>query len=357
MALTRPILQAGLLGVAAVSTLSLALYQWQGQQLSLREQRRLAALAAERQQRLDQWLDRQRRQIRRDLAQPALRQASAELLRSPRRSRFAPPSPVAQALNQLFAGSRLSRRTTAVLSSGGIVLYSTRPEQLGRYQPLQNTTTFLRPEQLATAPFNLYTDSLSGLPTISLALPLGAPPNGTLPQVPKSRRQQAVLAVELDLGQLHRLVDARLEGSVPVNIRLVGETALRTTTVIHPDADPRVRALQVDAGAAARPPLDLTPLDSPGIRRVFDGESGADTYLNDDGVPVLAHNRWIPQLRMALLVEARQAHVLAPARRQARQLFILGNVAVLLACLAAVLRSPAGSAASRPSSRGSAGVG
>ena len=91
MALTRSILLSGLLGVVAVSTLSLALYQWQGQQLSLREQRRLAAMAAERHRRVDQWLDRQRHQIRRDLAQPTLRHASGELLRSPRRSRFAPP--------------------------------------------------------------------------------------------------------------------------------------------------------------------------------------------------------------------------------------------------------------------------
>lgn len=325
VALNRSLLRVGLASCFSVSITSLTVYQVYASQLGRSQLHRLTAMANQRIGRVDTWLTTQRSLLRQQLANTSILVAGRQLLSAPRRSRLAPPSASALALDQAFRPSSSLRVSTSLLSNGGIVFYSTQSNLLGRYRPLTNTTTLLQQHELESKPYNLYTDGETGLPAITLALPLYAVGTDERGVPDRSDTRLGVLAAGLDLGVLVRRVREDSPQST-VSIMLVGQTGLGTITEVYAEVP---KGLPSSAPHSAR---SLPPLSSSAILRAMDGFSGSGAYLDANGVPVLGVYRWIPSLRMALLVESPQSVAFAPARRIARNIFIFGNAFVLFLC-------------------------
>jgi hypothetical protein len=341
--ITKAVVVTGVLGVTLVSALSLLVYFARSQALERQQLAKLEATADLRQHQVEHWLQRQRLQIRGQIEDARLHAAALALLQQPRQRRHQQLlSAPFQTLDLLFASSSYSRRLTSVLSNGGIVLYSTDHVRVGRYQPLTNSATFLDHAELATAPFNLYTDATTGLPTITAALPIEAEHHNSSS---RPSRRRGVLAVTLDLQELERMVSSSHTHKQPYRVWLVGYTGLRTATTLSPQ-----RVNDSDK-------LSLKALRSKGILHALDGFSGRSNYLNDQRLPVVGVYRWIAPLNLALLVESQQSHTYGPARREARLVFLVGNLLVLLLVWMVAISPRASCAASKRSSRGSAAAG
>lgn len=341
--ITKAVVVTGVLGVALVSALSLLVYFARSRALEKQRLAKLEATADLRQRQVEQGLQRQRLQIQGQIKNARLHAAALALLQQPRQRKHQQLlSAPFQTLDLLFSSSRYSRRVTSVLSNGGIVLYSTDHGRVGRYQPLTNTATFLEHGELATAPLNLYTDVITGLPTTTAALPIEAEHHH---DSSRPSRRRGVLAVTLDLQELERMVSSSPTLKEPYSVFLVGYTGLRTATTLSPQ---RVN----EAGE-----LSLKVLHSKGIFHTLDGFSGRSNYLNDQRLPVVGVYRWIAPLNMSLLVESQQSHTYGPARQEARLVFVIGNLLVLLLVWMMALSPQASCAASKRSSRGSAAAG
>jgi hypothetical protein len=325
VAIDRSLLRASLGAFFFISIATLTVYQFSASRLGHSELYRLGTIADDRMRSVDAWLIDQRSSLRHQLKDTTILEAGRKVLAAPRRSRLAPPSPAELALDSAFGLTSSLRLSTSLLSNGGIIVYSTNPEVLGYYRPLANTTTLLHPHELETKPYNLYTDGVTRLPAVTLALPLYSAPINDPGSESQSKKRLGVLAANLDLGVLLRRVR---EDPPPgaVSIMLVGQTGFGTITEIHAERPNSVLS------SKARQDGFLPPLSSNAILRAMDGFSGRGAYLDARGIPVLGVYRWIPSLRMALMVESPQSLTFAPARRIARGIFICGNAFVLSVC-------------------------
>jgi hypothetical protein len=98
---------------------------------------------------------------------------------------------------------------------------------------------------------------------------------------------------------------------------LVARTSLDQATYIAPPAQ-------------SPPDYEFKPLDSVGIRKALDGNSGQGFYLNSEGVPVIGVYQYLPNFRTALLVESRQKDIYTSARLMALHIFEVGALLSLL---------------------------
>jgi hypothetical protein len=78
------------------------------------------------------------------------------------------------------------------------------------------------------------------------------------------------------------------------------------------------------------PDYEFKPLDSVGIRKALDGNSGEGFYLNSEGVPVIGIYQYLPNFRTALLVESRQKDIYSSSRTMGLQIFETGALLSLL---------------------------
>jgi hypothetical protein len=153
------------------------------------------------------------------------------------------------------------------------------------------------------------------LPSISVALPIYIGP----------KKKAGFLAIDLDLRKLNDQVadpapgskEAHQGGSAPTQSYLVARTSLDQATYIAPPAQ-------------SPPDYEFKPLDSVGIRKALDGNSGQGFYLNSEGVPVIGVYQYLPNFRTALLVESRQKDIYTSARLMALQIFEVGALLSLL---------------------------
>ena len=84
------------------------------------------------------------------------------------------------------------------------------------------------------------------------------------------------------------------------------------------------------------PPALTHTMPTPGVHAALTGVSGSSVYRGYLGDEVLGAYEWLPTQRWALLAEIHTEEAFAPLRKLARQIALLGLVAVLLALLLAV---------------------
>jgi PAS domain S-box-containing protein len=147
---------------------------------------------------------------------------------------------------------------------------------------------------------NVYTSSLSGRPTITVATPL-FDKNGAGQRV-------AILAANLSLQRVEAIVQGRTG---------LGQTG--RTYLVGPDH----QLIQGATTAAAT-------VDSPGIRNVLAGQNGQGLYLDDRGIPVIGVYRWLNDRGAGLLAEMSQNEAFGSARDLAITIGLVGLVSALL---------------------------
>lgn len=308
-------LVAGLCATCTVALIDYTLVTRAAAERSMAWQR---SLLSQRRDQVEAWWSRQLRLIQAHVRDPAFQRQASSILSARRLARRGARPPEAAVLTRLFQQD-LDAREFALLTGGGITASATNPDRIGWYQPLQNTTTAIDRQDPQRTRLNFFTNPDSGLPTVSVAYPLGVGPGG----------RGGYYVVDLDLAALARLV-SQGDGGAPspaerradqLSVYAVARTALDRTTRIHPET-PGLK--------------ELPNLESRGITQALDGNEGSALYLNGSGVPVVGAFAPAGQLNMAILVERPQREVFAEARR--RVVWILG-LGLLVCSLPLLLQS------------------
>jgi len=301
--------------LASSSVISLVTYLVAAVPLGAQALTNQQAILNEKQGRIAQWWKEEVNTISKDLQNPKLVERSLTILQAKRHSRADIYSANSLALEAILASHAQNRNSASLLTKGGIVVFSTDHDKFAAYQPLKNTTTSLDLEELPNTPLNFFTNSISGLPAISVALPIYTGP----------QKKAGFLAIDLNLRKLNdQIADpaptskkTHQNGSIPVTSYLVARTSLDQATYIAPPAQ-------------SPPDYKFKPLDSVGIRKALDGNSGQGFYLNSEGVPVIGVYQYLPNFRTALLVESRQKDIYTSARLMALHIFEVGALLSLL---------------------------
>ena len=182
---------------------------------------------------------------------------------------------------------------------GGRVVASSAPDREGVFHA---TDLFFLKGRSAPFVQEVYPSPDNGQPRITLAVPM----RGTSGEV------GGVIAAHLNLEYLDQIVTAPFGLYETANAYLVTETNEFLT------------------GERFGLPDFQRGVHSVGITAALAGETDADLYLDYRGTQVLGAYRWIPERRLALLVEVTQAEAFAPARVALTQILVLGLMTILL---------------------------
>lgn len=321
----QQLLRLSVASLGAVSLISLVHYLLATQPLTQQALVRQRQLLQSNQKQIAQWWSEEVNHVRDNLGDQDLISHSLLILQAKRHLRSDFETPLSRALRNNLRANAVNRNSVSLLTKGGIVVFSTSRQKLGMYQPLKNTTTSLELSELATTPLNFFTDSTTGLPSISIALPIDT----------RQKKRAGFLAIDLNLQRLNGLVSTdradpgrHAEQKVPLQAYLAARTSLDRITTIAPPA-----SLELKDAANFK----FESLNSQGIHRALDGESGEGLYLNSRSQPVIGVYQYLPNFRTALLVESLQHDVYAPARQQSMLIFIIGLLLSLAPALGGLL--------------------
>lgn len=301
--------------LASSSLISLITYLLANSPLSSQALASQKVILQEKQARVEQWWQQEVKDIRQDLQNPTLVTYSLAILQAKRHSRADINSPNSLSLESTLSTHAVNRNSASLLTKGGIVVFSTNHKKYAAYQPLKNTTTSLELEELPSTPLNFFTDSTTGLPSISVALPIYT----------NLKKKAGFLAIDLNLRKLND------EISDPVKYNHQGSQHDKPSTNTY-----LVARTSLDQATYIAPPpqgpsdYEFKPLDSVGIRKALDGNSGQGYYLNSEGVPVIGVYHYLPNFRTALLVESRQKEIYTSSRQMARYILATGVLLSLI---------------------------
>ncbi|MBI2763236.1 MAG: response regulator [Chloroflexi bacterium] len=258
---------------------------------------RLDAVAALKADALGRWIDEQSRNVvyvgsipgfgddARDFLDPAVgagaRDAAATRLRTD----------LATVVSQTADAEEIF-----ILDLSGTIRLSTLAQDEGVSQANQ---TFFAEGSFQPTVQNVYTSSLTGRPTITIATPL-FDRNGAGQRV-------AVLAANLSLQRVDKIVR---EGT--------GLGSTGRTYLVGPDH----RVIEGTASGAF--------VDSPGISDVLARKDGRGLYVDDRGTPVIGLYRWLGDRGAGLLAEISQEEAFSPARALALTIALVGLLSALV---------------------------
>lgn len=304
--------RASIACLASASTISLAYYLLATKPLTkqaLTDQQEILRINRGR---VKGWWDAEVNNVREDLSSPEILNRSQLILRAKRHSRLNFRSPLSIGLSMALNQNSSNRKSVSLLTKGGIIVFSTAQAKLGMYQPLNQTTTSLELDELSTRPLKFFTDANSGLPAVSVALPIND----------ANQKRLGFLGIDFNLSRLnevirvdsqHRLRKNKIQPAI--RAYLAARTTLEHVTLIAPPAS---------FPASATNSYQFKPLDSVGIQRALDGCAGQGLYLNTDSQPTIGVYEYLPNFRTALLVESLQHDIYKPARDQATLVFASG---------------------------------
>ncbi|MCP4544550.1 MAG: response regulator [Chloroflexi bacterium] len=186
-----------------------------------------------------------------------------------------------------------------ILDADGLVVLSTNSAHQGQ---LENGAKYFIQGQSATFVQNVYPAPETGKPSMTIATPL----------FDESGNHLGVVAIHLDLDLMDKILLER------AGLGETGETYL---------IDRNVRF--VSGERFGRDDV-VTDVHSEGIDAALEGIDGFGLYQNYTGVPVIGVYRWIEDREMALLVEMHQQEALAPARKLAVTILVIGLVSSIV---------------------------
>ncbi len=272
---------------------------------------RLERVAALKEADLRRWFENERDQVLAEAQSPELVAIASQVIEGRGRQ----GAPEAHAVLEAYIETSPLRDTSepviSILTTGGIIVFSTSPGREGQYQSLQNTSTYFTADRADRIEPNFYRSPISGELMITLATPIEAASGGRV----------GALAVDLDLAALDQLirssVDFGEDGTylgLTGQTYLVGRTSLVETNFIAPDPTGR----------------HSSGISSRGISNAVSGSSGIGLYLNYNRVPVLGAYRWLGGINLALLAEVEQSEIFLPARIASRRVFMMGLGVVIV---------------------------
>jgi len=197
-----------------------------------------------------------------------------------------------------LAAIKPNLKETSILTTGGIVVFSTNKALEDKYQPLGSTTTYFTPEESNFKP-TFYTSSITGKTAITFATPI----------LDQLDNRIGVIAITLDLKEVDDLIRERTGLGETGETYLVGRLERKNSFIVSEQSDSK----KYSEG-----------ISSLGIDTAAEGKNGTGLYLNYDGVPVIGVYRWLEQQNLALLAEINQKEAFAPAQKLARNILLIG---------------------------------
>jgi signal transduction histidine kinase/HAMP domain-containing protein len=257
---------------------------------------RLQAVATLKEEGFIRWVDEQRRNVVFIAWLPEVRfQAGSLLSHSESGSDYRNAYQLLAELLRFVVTSTSDSAELFILDLKGSIVLSTDKAHEGLSQA--ETPYFTKGRSKLT--LSVYTSSLTGKPTITIATPL----------FNKRKRRVGVLASHLNLARIDRIILERK------GLGKTGETYLVNTSNVFVSAE----ALLSEQGLA-------TAVHSEGIDTALQGIDGARLYLNHAGIPVIGVYRWVDGHEVGLLAEMSQAEAFAPARRLAWTILLVGSI-------------------------------
>ena len=241
------------------------------------------------------------------LDSPGFKEQSIKILSSkkrfrPGRSNINTQTDQLQEPRQLFQ-TDLEAESMSILTAGSIVALSTDANQIGRYQPVQNTTTYIDPAKSSDIRLRFFKDPRAGRPTTTIAVPIRD----------NSNKRRGYYSVDINPKILHASMFKEDQFSIlspPENTYAVAYTSLSRITEIHNPIRP-----------------DQYPsLKSDGINNALNDIPGPYLYLNHERVPVVGAYQYIPEANMGLLVERNQSVLFKEARKRLRKILVAGGL-------------------------------
>ena len=197
----------------------------------------------------------------------------------------------------------LEAESMSILTAGAIIALSTETKKIGRYQPVQNTTTYVDPQKSNNVGLRFFKDPRVGRPTTTIALPIRD----------NSNKRRGYYAVDINPKTLHASMFKENQSSVlspPENTYAVAYTSLSRITEIYNHTQPN----------------QYPSLKSEGINNALNNRQGGFLYLNHERKPVVGAYQYIPAANMGLLVERDQSILFKQARKRLRKILVIGTL-------------------------------
>ncbi|MEM9002953.1 MAG: ATP-binding protein [Cyanobacteria bacterium P01_F01_bin.86] len=186
----------------------------------------------------------------------------------------------------------------SILTTGGIVVFSTNKELEGQYQPLGSTTTYFTANETEVKP-TFYTSPKTGTTAITFATPI----------LDQTNQRVGVLAITLALHDVDNIIRKRIGLSETGVAYLVGRLERKNTLLVFNRSEAEKQA---------------EGISSLGIDAATQEQNGAGLYPNYQEVPVIGVYRWLENQKLALIVEIDQQEAFEPARKLAQNIFMIG---------------------------------
>ncbi|WP_008310499.1 hybrid sensor histidine kinase/response regulator [Leptolyngbya sp. PCC 6406] len=302
--LTQLVSYFSLLSIVTVSTVAVGSYFQARASLETEVINRLTVAAQLKGYELDKWVDNQLRDIvwvgREQKVQTAI---NTLLTTEPEQPAYQEAYTVlTQYVAELTEIKPNLRSIRITRNSGFVVFASDDPSLEGRYRPLGDPATYFTRDRLNVVVPNFYISSKTQKAAVTVATPI----------LDSQGERMAALVVDLDLEE----VDALIRDNTGL-----GETA--ETYLVS-----RARGKTVFVSKQTAPETEETVaienIDSDGIERAINQQSGFGRYTNYQGVPVVGVYRWLPEQNLALMAEISQAQAFLPAQKLAGNILLIG---------------------------------
>ncbi|NEO45534.1 MULTISPECIES: hybrid sensor histidine kinase/response regulator [Moorena] len=291
-----------LLSVVTVTIVAITAYSLARKALKQSVFDRLSVAVSIKSAELNQWFNNQRQDVLLSAQLPEIRR-QAEVLLSSKRSQTRSRdyqiayNSISEYLTDL-AAIKPNLREISLLTTGGIIIFSTNKTLEGNYQPLGATTTYFTRDQTDIKP-TFYSSSRTGKTAITFATPV----------LNQSGNRIGVISITLDLQEVDNLIRDRTGLGKSGETYLVGRLERKNIFI----ASGQFENQKYSDGVS-----------SLGIDNATQGKNSAGLYRNYDGIPVIGVYHWLEKQNLALLAEISQQEAFAPARRLAGNIVLIG---------------------------------
>ena len=197
--------------------------------------------------------------------------------------------------------TNLEAESISILTAGAIVALSTEAKKAGRYQPVQNTTTYIDPAKTSDVGLRFFKDPQAGRPTTTIALPIRDNTN----------KRRGYYSVDINPKRFYGSMFTQDQYSSllpPESTLAVAYTSLNQITEIYNPIKPN----------------QYPSIKSEGINNALNNRPGPYLYLNHQRRPVVGAYQYIPAANMGLLIEREQSVLFDGARRRLTKILISG---------------------------------
>ncbi|NJR65567.1 MAG: HAMP domain-containing protein, partial [Leptolyngbyaceae cyanobacterium CRU_2_3] len=309
-----------LLSVITISTVAVGSYFQARQSLEEEVINRLTVAAKLKSDQLNDWVENQLRDILLVSQESKLQSAINTLLTAD------PSQPTYQAAYQILKQhvARLIeikpnlRSIHITRNSGFVVFASDDPSLEGTYRPLGDPATYFTRDRLNIVVPNFYISPKTQKAAITVATPI----------MDTQGVRMAALVADLNLDQVDALIRENTGLGETAETYLVGRAKGRTIFIS-----------KQEPGSASNAPSVAEGINSEGIDRAINQQSGFGHYPNYQQVPVVGVYRWMPEQNLALIAEINQSQAFLPAQLLARNILVIGFLSSGLLLIAVYLLS------------------